>query len=912
MADEKILVINKGEEFKLFVKDKIDKTDIFYEQYVIAARMMDDILAEHNGDSELWCNIEYENNMIAFCGERGEGKSSAMISFVKAAYLNCKMDEYSIFKDCKNVLNANFIEPIVIDPSMLDGVHNVLDLILATLYKKFKDEYDKDNQSFYMREREELLDQFQKVYKRVSLINNKEKMLDDEYDYEGNISKLSKLGQSTGLRNELEKLIKKYIESMLKAEKAGRDPKKGCLLIAIDDLDLCSSHAYKMAEQIRKYLMIPRVVVVMAIRVEQLELCVREQNLINYQNMVKAEKQESGILEEIENMSERYVAKLIPKSRRNYLPDVLTMNQVKILYRNGDLETILGDNLQGFSVSDTILNLIYQKTGMKFLQEKTGKNYFLPDNLRDLVNMIRLLADMKDPKDHSVFYDNIQIFFRYFEKQWLFSNFSLKESSEIQKLVHKQSQLHEDVAFLLRERYRLAKKKVAVLEANFVSETPDSFFVVMNWLEVYRANVFGEEERKYASALRILYTIRLNELLRMEQNDKLVRFMGGYIWAGGFQNVLPSVQGTLIDRSRFMLPVRRAFNIIAGELYPESKILLPDSDSTQSYVSEIAKDDENRYRKIVTWVLTGIFANTFFQDASYRMVYAFQTVPLIFTNHSVLPNLHISLENYIVSLCGLESIYEKVNMEYLGITYEEFKKVMEEIQESNKEMIDCFKKILSNVDLAMEFREYCSNRKGIRESGEKNEIERTQEIVNRFFRNIGNIMTEYVGIKPVKFNELKLSYDDDKTAISISHLYALFVQAGAEQNAHSVPETAQMNIKKENDIKENKNKEDMVKSFADKLRQRSGSGNSIENVSKYLGRRTAQSAKKNMDSLASNIQRYYSINSEENLEESEILELCSFYGKIIDQYLLDPAGGIPDDLSNQYKLIATKYQKTCR
>lgn len=173
-------------------------------------------------------------------------------------------------------------------------------------------------------------------------------------------------------------------------------------------------------------------------------------------------------------------------------------------------------------------------------------------------------------------------------------------------------------------------------------------------------------------------------------------------------------------------------------------------------------------------------------------------------------------------------------------------------------------------------------------------------------------MTEYVGIKPVKFNQLKLSYDDDKTEISISHLYALFVQAGVEQNAHSVPETALMDMKKENDIKENKNKEDMVKSFADKLRQRSGSGNSIEHVSGYLGRKTAQSAKKNMDSLASNIQRYYSINSEENLEESEILELCSFYGKIIDQYLLEPAGGIPDDLSNQYKLIATKYQKTCR
>ncbi len=252
-----------------------------------------------------------------------------MISFVKAAYehQHCRYDESYIFKDCKNVENTNFTEPIVIDPSMLDGVHNVLDIILATLYKKFKDQYDKDNQSFYMREREELLDQFQQVYKRVSLINNQEKMLDDEYDYEGNISKLSKLGQSTELRQALEKLIKNYIECMLKVQGADRNQKKGSQLIAIDDLDLCSSHVYKMAEQIRRYLIIPGVIVVMAVRIEQLELCVREQNLINFQNMVEQEKQKSGILEEIGNMSERYVAKLIPKSRRNYLTNVLTMMQ---------------------------------------------------------------------------------------------------------------------------------------------------------------------------------------------------------------------------------------------------------------------------------------------------------------------------------------------------------------------------------------------------------------------------------------------------------------------------------------------------------------------------------------------------------------------------------------------------------
>lgn len=48
------------------------------------------------------------------------------------------------------------------------------------------------------------------------------------------------------------------------------------LIIAIDDLDLCNSDVYKMAEQIRKYLIVPQVIIIMAVRMEQLKLCVQE------------------------------------------------------------------------------------------------------------------------------------------------------------------------------------------------------------------------------------------------------------------------------------------------------------------------------------------------------------------------------------------------------------------------------------------------------------------------------------------------------------------------------------------------------------------------------------------------------------------------------------------------------------
>ncbi len=181
------ITIIKGEEFKIAVKEKITKDDLFMEQYERAAGMLDKIVrtsAETQSEKELWSwkSQDFENNIIAFCGERGEGKSSVMIAFVNALYQDRNNE---IFTKCKNLINTNFAEPIVIDPSLFDGVHNVLDIVLAKLFRKFYECYNNDHQHAEERTRENLLDRFQRVYRYVSLINNQKQMLDDELTMKG-------------------------------------------------------------------------------------------------------------------------------------------------------------------------------------------------------------------------------------------------------------------------------------------------------------------------------------------------------------------------------------------------------------------------------------------------------------------------------------------------------------------------------------------------------------------------------------------------------------------------------------------------------------------------------------------------------------------------------------------------------
>ena len=48
---DKSLIVIKGEEFKLNLKEQIDESDIFYDQYLEAAEMLNDIVTINEDES---------------------------------------------------------------------------------------------------------------------------------------------------------------------------------------------------------------------------------------------------------------------------------------------------------------------------------------------------------------------------------------------------------------------------------------------------------------------------------------------------------------------------------------------------------------------------------------------------------------------------------------------------------------------------------------------------------------------------------------------------------------------------------------------------------------------------------------------------------------------------------------------
>lgn len=901
MEKEKILTVTKGQEFKLSLKDKIEENDIFYNQYLEAADLLEDIVASDESDKLAdWMKTETENNIIAFCGERGEGKSSAMFTFINAVFNEEVRKNSTVFTQCENVKNTIFSEPIVIDPSAFDNVHNVLDIIIASLYRKFSDKYDVSSEQFDNYRREKLLNEFQKVYKDISLINDPAKMLEEEYDYEGSIEKISKMGESLRLRRDLSNLVKLYLDYMMKERVYTRCISKK-LLIAIDDLDMCNANAYKMAEQIRKYLIIPDIVIVMALKIEQLQLCVQEENFKNYSNVLKNQGRIEGAMIDVEDMAERYIAKLIPKSRRIYLPNVRYIENAKISYQKKNEEIIYEDKMTN-SLNASLLDLIYMKTGMRFLLNEEKLNWLQPDNLRDTVNLITLLGDMKIPENDSEYSENIDKFTEYYVKELIPQNCQLVNYKEVQNLIRvPYLQLNSEVCYLLDKNYKKTDKKHVLPTANFQMDKPNCFFWVLNWFNTYKNSMFDKGDDKFVYMFEILYTIRLNKLKRCKSHEALGEFIGGYIWGPAFDNILPNAVGENQSvRARFPFSIISAYNIFSekiGNAFNVNNELL---DSNKEYVSKLSVNDAQKEYKILSWMLLGLFSNVCIEIPGNVARYIYDT-SIIFSNYRLNNATQICLENYIIGICSLENLYKKLNVEILGISRQEFKKVVDRIEKDNFSKVQVFRTIFCNIDLIMRFHEYCWKNKQSKESGNKDERGKTRAVVDRFFRNVEHFFREHINRDfEEKLNNLVLrdSYGE-KAVINISELYAELLQRGIEESISY----------------EEKQKQEKVKEIMDSINLVVLTNEPLQKVSTYLINKSPDNVMKNVKSMIHNMKCYRLKHKDDKMNEDNgdfvmtYNYLINYCQRVAEYEVGNPKLDITNELNEEYKHIVKLYSK---
>lgn len=515
MGVHNIIEIKRGEEYRVFVEEpkKIcDESKFFYPVFRKSAELISEIVShfqnKDNNDDDL-LETDYHNNIIMYCAERGSGKSSAMCTISNALAKSRSSAEVSsslekLFEE--NISNLNFSVLSPIDPTIISKKDMFMRIILSKMFSKLRYKWEKQSKyenSFVSGNiqddktyRNKIIRQFMKCYRYLDVIYQS----GGTFDCDDDLEDLTDLGDSGRFKKEFWNLVISYLSEM-----TGACPKNNSVMvIPIDDADLNSEMAFDIVEDIRKYCIIPNVIILMAVNIEQMHYVLEQHFVSCFKTLIdvsKGDNKETKTVDmtECHKMAMRYVDKVMPAAHQIFLPTVddfirnsSSMLTVKYFYKEKediheilDFNTTNGDEKTITDYQELLLRLIYNKTGMALVKPANYLHNILPRTMRGLshflVHLCRLpdldeklgiaeiseLLKTKDPELENMIgktcaeaeaellnrIDNLEAFKQYFLKNWCVVRLSKKDCMAIETLENTADELKVSVAETLLDEF---------------------------------------------------------------------------------------------------------------------------------------------------------------------------------------------------------------------------------------------------------------------------------------------------------------------------------------------------------------------------------------------------------------------------------------------------------------------------
>ena len=532
---KRVIEVFAGDEYKEKVEIAFKKDILFAPVYRQAYKIVEQILNNAKcceNDDKSYAG----NNVILFSAERGQGKTSAMLSFRKI------LENPPIAKEIIGEVSETHFEVMEpIDPSSLDESENIIRVFISRLFyltekfiKNKKHDYEGTDEYSERNEINQLLAAFKQCYQNIdSLRKGRDKNDIDD------IEELSRLGNSAVLKENLHDLIAKYLSFVQK-----HNNEKSYLVVMLDDADLFTKNIFEICEDIHDFLSVPNVIIMMAVNYKQLCYNVYQRYLIQYEYL-QAKECEIPIYSECYAMAMRYLEKIFPSQHNIELPKIDEM----ISDRNCDIELIYySKSYEGKYGKDrkleyilkgeypfVILKELYRKTRIVFdYNDEKDLHAFMPRTMRELTHFLKLLNDMENV-DFTVIYNetfvdkkspealseieklqrNIQSLKQYFLNYWCANHLETAQKRLI-------SDIDES------SRKQKVKSAVQLLKAYFnkkyenkpLSVTLNSYQDLM-W-EINRNEVI-QDENLLSVSLSIYFTLFLNEWFAVALEKKVER-----------------------------------------------------------------------------------------------------------------------------------------------------------------------------------------------------------------------------------------------------------------------------------------------------------------------------------------------------------------------------------------------------
>lgn len=548
-----------GQEYQVKVLEQPDPNDLFYPAYQQAAKEVAEIVRDTmaynrlvDGEQKRTAAIDYSNNIIAFNGDRGQGKSSAMLSFSK--FLNnssCGSKEIDdLFKESIDTISqSSFIILDRIDPTKFEKSENILTVILAKLFHRFV-EYWKQSPDKNQSKRDEILQQFEICYASIKALKGTD--CSDDSIIGTNLERLRQIGDSENLKSDFMKLIHLFGEFYCLNKKIGADPHLNFLVIQLDDTDLDVERAKEIMEDIRKYFMLPNVIILMAVDVKQLIYAI-EQGHINLFDKLQKDYQ-AGRPIEYHKIAVKYIDKLMPGKRNIALPKLHAAThefpeKITLKYVQKDSQKNILDFRYNQTrgqvdsseepefiedVQELVLRYIYQKTGIIFVKPETHLHYIIPRTIRSLVNLLSILNGMEDTvsnnnptkdltvKNLETRLKNIETLENYFVNTWIQKHVDVHYISIIQNFIETPWTLkNKQLLIDLRRTFSVDSEGVKVADSQVDrtqknAEAPNetvSFGMVLDLLSQIESIIPEQTIFKLAFTIRTLYSINCSKMV---------------------------------------------------------------------------------------------------------------------------------------------------------------------------------------------------------------------------------------------------------------------------------------------------------------------------------------------------------------------------------------------------------------
>lgn len=269
-----------------------------------------------------------------------------------------------------------------IDASVLGTKEDLVEVILAALYQEFQSEYEQCKQASPKNVlMQDIIRNFDDAYKEYINVGKHDELGIPETS----LARLKYISNSLKAKATLKMLVCNFLR-LLYGE---RDSGKSYLVITIDDLDVSPENGYEMLEQLYKYFSNQKVIILVAIKYEQMKTicdkhfadCLTPEHGGIHKDVFKKSYKRA------KKLSNDYLLKAIPLSNRVYMPEA------NVLDKRALVVIPEGENTE-LSVKEFILRKIVLKMNIFYDIKGLKKHFCLPGTVRELVTYNEFLDSL--------------------------------------------------------------------------------------------------------------------------------------------------------------------------------------------------------------------------------------------------------------------------------------------------------------------------------------------------------------------------------------------------------------------------------------------------------------------------------------------------------------------------------------